>query len=372
MTLRTATAIINQQALIQNYRIIKAMAPNSKILAILKANGYGHGLERIALALPEADAFGVARIEEALALRACGIVAPIVLLEGFFAPEDLAILAVNDLQTIVHNQQQVDAINQAKLSSPLKVWLKIDTGMHRLGVAPAQFNQFFQALSASENVAENIVLMSHLACADEPHNANTHAQIALFSELVKDKNLQKSLANSAAIAAWPNSHFDWVRPGLMLYGVSPMQADKKASPLLAKLTPVMTMQSSLIALRELNAGESVGYGAAWQSSQKTTIGVIAIGYGDGYPRHAKNGTPILINGRRVPIVGRVSMDMITVDLGNHSNDQIGDVVVLWGEGLPIEEIAVCATTIPYEILCNITRRVKVNVIEHVINAQSRN
>ncbi len=372
MTLRTATAVINQQALIQNFAVIKAITPNSKVLAILKANGYGHGLERIALALPEADAFGVARIEEALALRACGIVAPIVLLEGFFAPEDLAILAVNDLQTIVHNQQQLDAINSATLSSPLKVWLKIDTGMHRLGVSASEFESFYQALSSSKNVAKNIVLMSHLACADEPNNHNTQAQIALFNVLTKEHHEMKSLANSAAITAWPNSHFDWVRPGLMLYGVSPMQPAQKAMPSLLNLQPVMTMQSSLIAIREIEAGETVGYGAAWQATQKTTIGVIAIGYGDGYPRHAQNGTPVLINGRRVPLVGRVSMDMITVDLGEQSTDSIGDIVILWGEGLPIEEIASCATTIPYEILCNITRRVKVNVIEHVINSSVQN
>jgi len=365
MTLRTATAIINRQALVDNYQTIKQLAPNSQILAILKANAYGHGLERIASALPFADAFGVARIEEALALRACGIVAPIVLLEGFFAAEDLPILAVNNLQTIIHNEAQLTILCQASLAKPLKVWLKIDSGMHRLGIDPAQFTHFYQTLQQSNNVADDIVLMSHLACADNPYSEQTQHQIALFTELTHHHNEPKSLANSAGICAWPSSHFDWIRPGLMLYGVSPMQTTAD-SPCIT-LTPVMTMQSSLIAIRKIAANEPVGYGATWRSSKATTIGVIAIGYGDGYPRHAINGTPVLINGRRVPLVGRVSMDMITVDLGEQSQDSLGDIVILWGEQLPIEEIATCATTIPYEILCNITRRVKVNIVEPMIN-----
>jgi alanine racemase len=370
MSLRTATAIINRQALADNYQVIKQLAPNSKVLAILKANAYGHGLERIASALPYADAFGVARIEEALALRACGIVAPIVLLEGFFAPEDLPILAVNDLQTIVHNQQQLDTICQAELAKPLKVWLKIDTGMHRLGINPEQFAAFYQALTASHNVAQELVLMSHFASADELHNQQTEQQIALFTELTKAQHEQKSLANSAAICAWPSSHFDWVRPGLMLYGVSPMLGAHQANAAHYGLAPVMTMQSSLIAMRDIAANEAVGYGAAWRSAKATKIGVIAIGYGDGYPRHAINGTPVLLNGRYVPLVGRVSMDMITVDLGEQAQDKLGDLVILWGEGLPIEKIADCAGTIPYELLCNITRRVKVNVLDQVSSGQA--
>lgn len=353
MTLRTATAIIDLAALENNYRLVQSCSPNSKILAVLKANGYGHGLERIAKALPNADAFGVARIEEALALRAAGIVKPIVLLEGFFSQSDIDILAVNNLQTIVHNSQQLEAILKADLEKPLKVWLKIDTGMHRLGINPEQFEYFYQALTQSKNVQQPIVLMSHLGCADELENSVTANQIALFEALTTGFNIEKSLANSAAVLQWPESHYHWLRPGLMLYGVSPLSSDTS----IENLAPVMTLQSSLIAIREIAAGEAVGYGGAWVSDRATTIAVIAIGYGDGYPRHAPNGTPVLINGRRVPLIGRVSMDMITVDLGINGNEQVGDIATLWGKGLPVEEVAEFATTIPYELLCNITRRV---------------
>ncbi|WP_198951695.1 alanine racemase [Colwellia chukchiensis] len=357
--MHTATAIIDLSALTHNYQTIKTLAPKAKVLAVLKANGYGHGLERIAKALPNADAFGVARIDEALALRAAGIVQPIVLLEGFFADSDIAILAANNFATVIHNQQQLSAILNAKLEQPLKVWLKIDTGMHRLGINPEQFSQFYQALSQSPNVQKSLVLMSHLGCADDKTASTTPKQMALFDALCADSKLEKSLANSAAVLCWPESHYQWIRPGLLLYGVSPLpQAET-----IDGVKPVMTLQSSLIAVREIAAGEAVGYGGAWVSKQKTTVGVIAIGYGDGYPRHAQNGTPVLLNGRRVPLIGRVSMDMITVDLGQHSTDKIGDIATLWGKGLNIEEIAQAATSIPYELLCNISRRVKVQLAQ---------
>jgi len=362
MALRTATATVDFTALINNVDVIKQQAPQSKVLAVLKANAYGHGLERIAKALSDdttpVDAFGVARLDEALALRASGIIKPIVLLEGFFDPSDLAILATNNLQTIVHNDAQLKALCSAQLDKPLKVWLKIDTGMHRLGIHPHEFSSFYQQLSSCANVDKSITLMSHLACADETENEVTDKQIALFNEITENIDDCRSMANSAGIWAWPQSHYQWVRPGLMLYGVSPMQAEHG----LKQVKPVMTLQSSLIAIRKLSKGESVGYGGTWQSTEDTTIGVIAIGYGDGYPRHAKNGTPVLLNNRLVPLVGRVSMDMITVDLGANATDKIGDIATLWGKGLPIEEIAQWATTIPYELLCNITRRVQMTTI----------
>jgi len=361
----TATAIIDCQALVNNFKRIKKVAPNSKILAVLKANAYGHGLERIAKTLIQkeamADAFGVARIDEALELRAAGIVKPIVLLEGFFSTDDLPVLAVNNLQTIVHNEQQLNAILTAELDKPLKVWLKIDTGMHRLGINPEQFQYFYQSLSTSKNVQQPLVLMSHLACADEDNNALTAKQLNLFEQLTQNTYEERSMANSAAIFTMPQSQYDWIRPGLMLYGVSPLPLSSNSSAC-SGIEPVMTLQSSLIAVRNLIAGETVGYGGVWQSEKDTTIGVVAIGYGDGYPRHAKNGTPVLINQRRVPLVGRVSMDMITVDLGRDAQDQVGDAAILWGKQLPVEEIAEYATTIPYELLCNITRRVQVEVI----------
>ncbi|MBA6232350.1 MULTISPECIES: alanine racemase [unclassified Colwellia] len=385
MALTTATAIINLSALKYNLAQLKSLAPRSKVLAVLKANAYGHGLERIAHALfsdqgmineygdssMTADAIAVARIDEALALRASGITQPIVLLEGFFNAKDLTILAENNLQTVIHNRQQLDALLLAKLASPLKVWLKIDTGMHRLGINPEEFTHFYQQLLGSENVQENMVLMSHLGCADDKSSKATSEQISLFEKVTMGCDEERTLANSAGIFAWPMSHYQWIRPGLLLYGVSPLPLENtakgiSASALINKhkscdLQPVMTLKSSLIAIRELAAGESVGYGYAWKSEEKTIIGVVAIGYGDGYPRHAQNGTPVLVNGRRVPLVGRVSMDMITIDLGINSQEQVGDVVTLWGEQLSVAEIAKCATTIPYELLCNITRRVHITL-----------
>lgn len=361
MSIRTATAIIDFQALANNYQTIKAYAPNSKVLAVLKANAYGHGLERIAQALPQADAFGVARISEAIALRKAGIEQPIVLLEGFFSSEELFLLSEYNLDTIIHNQEQLNAITHASIDSPIKVWLKIDTGMHRLGINPNDLTTFYQTLELSKNVQKGIVLMSHLGCADDINDKTTAIQLNLFKQITtlgRDNKNECSLANSAGICAWPETHFDWVRPGLMLYGVSPMLTlsdEKKA------LQPVMTLKSSIISIRKIAKGDSVGYGSTWTCDQSTHIAVIAIGYGDGYPRHAQNGTPVYVNGRIVPLVGRVSMDMITVDLGEDLKDKIGDEATLWGADLPIEQVAKYATTIPYELLCNISRRVHITI-----------
>ncbi len=368
----TATAVIDSQALLANYQQIKRLAPQSKILAVLKANSYGHGLTRIAKLLAKntgVDAFGVARLGEALSLRAAGIVQPIVLLEGVFNPDDLPVVAVNDLQIIIHNQEQMDALLDASplklFYKQIKVWLKIDTGMHRLGIASKDFDKFYQQIQLSINVDTPLTLMTHLACADDQKDDTTKRQLALFEQLTNQLKDPKSCANSAAICAWPQSHYDWLRPGLMLYGVSPLAGaddDENQSATTLGLRPVMTLQASLIALRQVKAGESVGYGANWTSKHNTTIGIIAIGYGDGYPRHAENGTPVLINGRIVPLVGRVSMDMITVDLGKQGIDNIGDIATLWGKGLPVEIIAKHASTIPYELLCNIKSRVQIKEI----------
>ncbi len=361
MSILTATAVIDMQALANNYQVIKECAPNSKVLAVLKANAYGHGLERIAKALPQADAFGVARIGEAILLREAGITQPIVLLEGFFSIDELTLIVKHNLDTVIHNTFQLDAITQQLLTESIKVWLKIDTGMHRLGIDPDDFHYFFNTLKASDNVQPSIVLMSHLGCADDTSNGITDTQTALFNQLNNEEVVERSLANSAGIFAWPNTHYNWVRPGLMLYGVSPMLPEAKTGKFQENIAPVMTLKSSLIAIRKIKAGETVGYGGTWQSNLPTTIGVIAIGYGDGYPRHAENGTPVLVNGKIVPLVGRVSMDMITVDLGNDSTDKVGDEVTLWGSQLPVENVAKHATTIPYELLCNISRRVHITL-----------
>lgn len=359
MPIRTATALIDSEALLHNYQVVQEKSANGHVLAVLKANGYGHGLETIAKILSShdtnVDAFGVARLDEAIALRNAGIKKPIVLLEGFFNTDDIHLLVKYNLQTIIHNQTQLSAIVAADLASPIKAWLKVDTGMHRLGVNAEDFNDFYQQLKTSENVDDDLVIMSHLACADNTNDDTTDQQLALFNMLTASCEDKKSMANSAGICAWPNSHFNWVRPGIMLYGISPVMAVTAKQ---LELKPVMTLKSSIITIRELAAGESVGYGSTWTSKKNTIIAVIAIGYGDGYPRHAINGTPVLINGRRVPLVGRVSMDMIMVDLGINAKESIGDLATLWGEGLPVEEVAEYASTIAYELLCNITHRVK--------------
>ncbi|MAD74266.1 MAG: alanine racemase [Rheinheimera sp.] len=361
---RRPVAQINLAALSHNLRRVQQLAPASKVLAVLKANAYGHGLVKVAQALTDADAFAVARIDEALALRTGGIVKPIVLLEGFYEAAELPILLANNLQSVVHNELQLQALEQAELDGQLKVWLKIDTGMHRLGIAPEQFAEFYRRLWQCPTVQPGIRLMSHFCCADIPGSAKTEQQLAMFQQLCNDKAEQQSLANSAAIISLPQSHGDWVRPGLMLHGISPLPNQQGQQHL---LHPVMRLSSRLIAMRQVKQGETVGYGGHWQATATTWIGVIAIGYGDGYPRHARNNTPVWLAGREVKLVGRVSMDMITVDLGESPIEAIGAEAVLWGPELAIERVAECADTIPYELLCNITPRVDYRYITTLLN-----
>ena len=358
--MRLATAEINLTALSHNLKKVREFAPNSKVMAVLKANAYGHGLVQIAQSLNEADAFAVARVDEALALRAGGLVKPIVLLEGFFDKTDLPILLANNFQTIVHNATQLNDIASCDLDGQLTVWLKIDTGMHRLGIAPSQFNDFYQRLIACKNVKPDIKLMTHFACADDIANEMTLNQLQQFSDTTESMQGLTCLANSAGIIGWQQSHGDWVRPGLMIYGVSPM-LDKLGSD--HDLKAVMRLKTRLIEIKRIKKGESTGYGASWVSEKDTYLGIIAMGYGDGYPRHAQTGTPVMVNGRQVPLVGRVSMDMITIDLGDVLQDKVADEVVLWGPELPVEVIAQHAQTIPYELLCNITPRVDYKYVE---------
>ena len=358
--MRLATAEINLTALSHNLKKVREFAPNSKTMAVLKANAYGHGLVQIAQNLNEADAFAVARIDEALALRAGGLVKPIVLLEGFFDKTDLPILLANNFQTIVHNETQLKDIESCDLDGQLTVWLKIDTGMHRLGITPSQFRSFYQRLTASKNVKPDIKLMTHFACADDITNSMTQVQLKLFEAITKQAKEQTCLANSAGIIGWQQSHGDWIRPGLMIYGVSPM-LEKSGTD--HGLKPVMCLKTRLIEIKRINKGESTGYGANWVSTKDTYLGIIAMGYGDGYPRHAQTGTPVMVNGRKVPLVGRVSMDMITIDLGDVLQDKVADEVILWGPELPVEVIAKHAETIPYELLCNITPRVDYKYVE---------
>ncbi|ADN77507.1 alanine racemase [Ferrimonas balearica DSM 9799] len=352
-------AEIRRSALNHNLQRLRALAPNSKLMAVVKANAYGHGLIRLASWMSDVDGFGLARIEEALALRESGSQARLVLLEGVFSAEDLEQAAQHELDVVIHDAEQVRLLEHTPLSQPLTIWLKIDTGMHRLGVTAEQFSALYQRLCQCDNVRTPPNLMTHFSVADELENPETVRQIQRFNQLAQNLPGEKALSNSAGTLSWPSAHGDWVRPGLALYGVNPMIGGRAEQ---FDLKPVMTMRSKVLAVRELKAGEPVGYGQTWRSSRDTRIAVIAMGYGDGYPRHAVSGTPVLINGQRYPLAGRISMDMLTVEVGE-APVQVGDDVVLWGDGLPVEEIAECAGTIPYELLCSTTARVQYRYID---------
>lgn len=363
---RGTNAVVDLGALQHNFRVIKERVGSSRVLSVVKADAYGHGIERVAAALKQSDGFGVAIMEEAIRLRDAGVRQPIVLLEGVTHPGFLSEAAEQQLDVVVHNQEQLDFVLAAKLSRPIGIWLKFNTGMHRLGIEETQLAASYQALANCEHVA-GIVLASHLACADEPDKSHCQAQQQRFQRAVDRLNPANpvcSLANSAGVFALPSSHYDWVRPGISLYGASPLEEITAQS---LALRPVMELQSSVIATRTVQPGETVGYGATWQATAETPVAIVGIGYGDGYPRHVAQGAPVLIRGIRCPMVGRVSMDMLAVDLspliaaeqsGHHSPVALGESVVLWGNGLPVEEIAQAAGTINYELLCQVTGRVK--------------
>lgn len=366
--MNTVTASIDVDALHHNFAVVRRHAPHSKIIAVLKANAYGHGLLQVANTLSQADAYGVARIEEALVLRANAITKPILVLGGFFSAEALPLLAAHDLQTTIHTWDQLALLEQADLPTPITVWLKLDTGMNRLGLRAQDIPAFVERLANCKNVVQPFHLMTHFSQSDEQDSQATQQQIEAFKMLTAHLPGEKAMANSAGILAWPDSRSDWIRPGIMLYGASPFGGQLASDH---GLRPVMTLKSQLIAIRKCKRGESVGYGAHWVAHRDTTLGVVAVGYGDGYPRMAPEGTPMLVNDRRVPIVGRVAMDMITVDLGPQASDQCGDEVILWGEGLPVEQVAEKIGTIPYELLTRLTSRVSVALAQPCAKALSQ-
>jgi alanine racemase len=359
---RATRAVINLSALRHNLSIARRHAPDSHILAIIKANGYGHGSVAVAQALNQADAFGVACLDEAITLREAGIAQPIVLLEGVVHAADLNLVRGYQLELVVHHPAQIDLLEQDS-GSAIPVWLKLDTGMHRLGITPPQVAGMLQRLDQLETVAQPARLMTHLANADDRQDEMTPQQLDRFDSATADLGLQTSIANSAGILAWPDTHRDWVRPGIMLYGVSPFVSSSAAEH---DLQPVMTLQSELISVNQQRQGEPIGYGGTYRCPEDMPVGVVAIGYGDGYPRHAPGGTPVLVNGKRVPLIGRVSMDMICVDLRDCPKAGIGDPVVLWGAGLPVEEIASQAETIGYELLCQVTQRVPLDYQHDIV------
>lgn len=351
-------AVIDLAAIRHNYNVARQAAPYSKVMAAIKSNAYGHGLVQVASALAEADAFGVARLEEALTLRNAQIKNRVVLLSELLNESELQLCAQQKLDLVVFSNESVSNLLSAKLAEPVSVWLKIDSGMHRLGIPLKQVKALYSQLKKSPLVDE-IILMTHFHSADEINNPATDQQTDLFMDYCSELDARKSLANSAATLAWPRSHQDWIRPGIMLYGADPLS---KANELSRQLKPVMQFSSRLIAINTIPAGASVGYNATWHSARKSTIGTIAAGYADGYPRHAGNGTPVLINKKWVPLVGRVSMDLITVDLSDHPEARVGDEVILWGKHLDVREIAFRSNTISYDLLTGIGKRVALSYI----------
>ena len=350
-----AHAMLDMAALAHNLARLRERAPGSKIMAVIKANAYGHGAIAVARALATADAFAVARVDEGVALREAGIGQRIAVLQGFIGGDELALHARYDLEPVIHSEAQVDRLETASLDQPVAVWLKLDSGMHRLGLSAEAFARCHHRLSVCRSVRQPLFMMTHLANADALADPSTERQLDLFREQSTDLSGECSIANSAGLLAWDNALAEWVRPGIALYGVSPFpQRTGKQDG----FKPVMTLRTRLIAVKPLMPGDAVGYGGDWICRDATLMGVAAIGYGDGYPRHARSGTPVLVRGRRVPLIGRVSMDMIAVDLGECQEAVVGDEVVLWGAGLPVEEVASYADTIPYVLLCNVTPRVK--------------
>ena len=351
---RKARALVRLDAIRHNYRLAKSLHPTTKAVAVVKADAYGHGAVAVARMLEsEADAFGVASIEEAMVLREAGVNAPVTLLEGFFDPSELPLIDQHGFWIVVHSAHQIDALSRYTPSAPINVWLKMDSGMHRLGIPVTEFRSAYDRLRALPHIGE-IVLMTHFACADELSSPATHQQIQCFQQTVQGIQAPHSLSNSPATLGWPEAKGDWLRPGIMLYGISPFDVDQTHA---TQLQPAMSLLSEVIAIREIQQGESVGYGASWTAGRATRVGTVAMGYGDGFPRQAKSGTPVMVNGERTQIIGRVSMDMMTVDLTDIPSAGIGASVELWGENLSINEVAGYCDTIPYTLVTGLTNRV---------------
>lgn len=351
---RPIQARIDLSALKNNLRVVQR-ATSSRVMAVIKANAYGHGLMRVAEALRNAEGFALLNVQDAIALRDAEFRQTILLLEGFFSPEELPLFAEYELTTVIHNHQQLAWLDAYPRKNGLSVWLKINSGMNRLGFMPAEVPAVMERLKAHRAVRE-VTLMTHFAQADEA--AGVAKQLEVFNQIAASYHAPRSLANSAAILRHPKAHGDWVRPGIMLYGSSPF-SDVTAKEL--GLQPVMNLGSELISVRELRAGDTVGYGASFRAEHSMRIGTVACGYADGYPRHAPTGTPILVNGQRTRTLGRVSMDMLAVDLSDVADAKVGSRVVLWGEGMPVDEVAHAAGTISYELLCALAQRVPVSV-----------
>jgi alanine racemase len=359
--IRLLRALIDSAALRHNLGTIRAYAPGAKIMAVVKANAYGHGLVSTALALADADSFAVARLEEGLALRAAGVRAPIVLLEGVVSAEQLAEAAHQGFELVVHDPLQLKLLEGHRGAERFVLWIKMDTGMNRLGFRPENFGSAHARLAALPVPALELRAMTHLARADEREQSMTRDQVATFEKTLAAAGLlggaahiTTSIGNSAGTLGWPAAHGNWVRPGLALYGVSPFAGETAEK---YGLKPVMTLETTVLTVRDVKRGETVGYAGAWRAERDSAIAILAAGYGDGLPRHLANGTPVSISGARYPLVGRVSMDMIAVDVTGAPKVSTGQKAVVWGAGLPVEEVARHADTIPYELLCGVSQRV---------------
>lgn len=351
---RPIYASIDVDALKHNLSQARKLAPDSKVMAVLKANAYGHGLLTCSHALKDADSFGLLDLSDAIALRNEGFKHPICLLEGFFSQDELSLIAENELEAVIHSDWQIDVLENISPELKLNVWLKIDTGMNRLGFTPDQFKSALKRLSTLKCI-RNISLMSHLANADQRNDPMTQRQLNEFLSISENlSNLMRSLANSAALLGHPDCHLDWVRPGIMLYGSSPL-TDATASSL--NLLPVMSLNSEIISIKDCKKDDVVGYGGSWRCPEDMRVGVVACGYGDGYPRSAPSGMPVIVAGKQTQLIGRVSMDMITVDLRGIDAATQASPVELWGRNLPVDAVAEKVGTISYELLCGVTERV---------------
>jgi alanine racemase len=349
--MRPIVATIDFSALHHNYDVARSCAPHAKAMAVIKANAYGHGLMRAARALHDADGYALIELDGAVRLRESGYRQRITLLEGFFEQRELAVLVDHDLTTVVHSTEQLAMLRTLPAIARLDVWLKVNTGMNRLGLQPSKAAAALDQLRQQSGV-RSVTLMTHFANADDAKGVAW--QLEALERIVAD--LPRSFANSAAVLRYPETHADWIRPGIMLYGCSPF-AESTGSEL--GLEPAMTLASELIATRELAPGDAVGYGGAFRADRAMRIGIVACGYADGYPRHAPTGTPVLVSDRLTRTVGRVSMDMLCVDLTDIDDAHAGTRVVLWGEGNPVEHVAQAAGTVGYELLCAVAPRVRI-------------
>jgi alanine racemase len=352
---RDVRATVHVAALHENLVRVRQLAPRSQVMAVVKADGYGHGLERVAQALRGADAFGVASIADGLRIRAGGLANRIVVLSGLDDAADIVEMRRLRLESVVHHVSQLDLLAAAPPGDPLRVWLKVDTGMHRLGFPLGRVAATHAALRMLPAVDPRINLMTHFANSDVFDDPITRTQMARFAPLARQLDGEHSLANSAAVLGFPDSQSDWVRVGGLLYGIS-VVADRTGIDF--GLHPAMTLSARLVATQELARGERIGYGQTYACPESMRVGVVAVGYGDGYPRQVRSGAAMLLGGRMAPIVGRVSMDLVTLDLRGHADAQVGDEVVAWGRGLPVEHVAESAQTIGYELVCGMTRRVR--------------